>query len=94
MTEWLKALGGIKDPALLLLGLVVLALLYLGFRLLQSVVSATTDQTANAIKNLAEEIKGLSRDTTRMVVCVDAMMRHQEQCINRPAARKSGEAQE
>jgi hypothetical protein len=83
MTEWVKVLGGIKDPLLLVLAVVVLVVLWLSFRLLQTVIATTTGQTAVAITALAEEVKHLSRDTTRLVGCVDNVMRHQEQCIER-----------
>ena len=91
MTEWLKALGAIKDPLLLVLAVVVLVVLWLSFRLLQTVISTTTGQTATAINALAEEVKGLSRDTTRLVVCVDDMKRHQEVCNNRPRKAAHGD---
>jgi predicted ABC-type sugar transport system permease subunit len=84
MTEWLKALGAIKDPLLLVLAVVVLVVLWLSFRLLQTVIGAT-------INALAEEVKGLSRDTTRLVICVDDMKRHQEVCNNRPRKAAHGD---
>jgi len=83
MAEWFRALGGIKDPLLIVLAVVVLAVLWLSFRLLQAVISATTSQTVVAITALADEVKSLSKDTTRLVVCVDDMKRHQEVCNNR-----------
>jgi hypothetical protein len=88
MVEWFKVLGGIKEPLLMVLAMVVLVVLVLSFRLVQAVidmvVSKTTDHTVTAIKALAEELKVLSKDTTRIAICVDDMKRHQEICNNRP----------
>jgi hypothetical protein len=91
MVEWLKALGSIKDPLLILLGVVVLAVLWLSFRLVQTVISATTGQVVVAINSLTEELKLLSKDQTRLTVCVDDMKRHQEICINRPRPSAHGD---
>jgi hypothetical protein len=52
-------------------------------RLVQTVISATTGQVVVAINSLTEELKLLSKDQTRLTVCVDDMKRHQEHCINR-----------
>ena len=90
MAEWFRALGGIKDPLLIVLAVVVLAVLWLSFRLLQAVISATTSQTVVAITALADEVKSLSKDTTRLVVCVDDMKRHQEVCNNRKRSGSTG----
>ena len=93
MAEWFKVLGGIKDPLLLVLAVVVLVMLWLSFRLLQTVISTTTGQTATAIHALTEEIKVLSKDQTRLVVCVDDMKRHQEQCIRQTKVDSGGRGQ-
>jgi hypothetical protein len=68
MGEWLRVLGSIGEPELILLGLVVLAVLFLTFRLLQAVIKGTTDQTASAILVLAGELKSISKDQTRLIV--------------------------
>jgi ATP-dependent protease ClpP protease subunit len=69
---------------------VVLVVLWLSFRLLQTIISITTGQIVAAINALTEELKILSKDTTRMAGLVDNVMRHQEWCNNRQRPGSTG----
>ena len=94
MAEWFKVISGIKDPLLLVLAMVVLVVLWMSFRLLQTVVTATTNHVVVAINALTEEIKILSKDQTRLAGLVDNVMRHQEWCNNRPRKKSAADGDE
>ena len=65
MAEWLKVFASIKDQSLLLLGVVVSLVLWLGFRLLKDVAKMIVEAYREAEAQKTEAIRAMAKQTER-----------------------------